>query len=169
MFSLTSIYSKWSRKHWSTRIVLSGIIWDKDGICNEFPLPLQLSPTQCLSPYFLLLFCHSRNTWFDSKNLSIHSPLSLFSCPLHLKMWSPPSEDLASVLTYPLFLSRGGSKIANSKSQCHKLAPGNYILIGNKLIFYILICSKNITLQINSKLDKLFCISKEKQPRIEIN
>ena len=121
---------------------------------------------------FLHIFCFSSVTpeTLGLTQESLHPLASQFIfMPLTPKKWSPPFEDLASVLTYPLFLSRGGSKIANSKSQCHKLAPGNYILIGNKLIFYILICSKNITLQVNSKLDKLFCISKEKQPRIEIN
>lgn len=63
-----------------------------------------------------------------------------------------PFEALASVLTYPSILSRGGSKIANAKSQCHKLAPGNHILIGTKLIVYILNCSRSIMipLQINN-------------------
>lgn len=147
VFSLISIASDLG-KNWGPRTVLSGILWDRDGIYNEFPLPLQLSPTLWLSPYFLLLFFHSRNTWLDSKNLFIYSPLSLFSCPLHIS----PFEDLAIVLTYPLILSRGGSKIANSKSQCHRLAPGNHKLIGTKLIFYILNCSRSIMipLQINN-------------------
>lgn len=76
--------------------LLSGMVEDRDGSSNKTTLPLQLSPIQGLSPCFLLLSCHSRNTWFDSKSLFIHLPLSLFSSSLHLK------NDLPLLRVWPM-------------------------------------------------------------------
>lgn len=113
---------------------------------------------------FLHIFCFS-----PPEILGLTPRVSSYTCsyfiflPLTPKKWAPPFQGLVSVLVYPSILSRGGSKIANSKSQCHKLVPGYYMLIRNKLIFYILNCSRNlISLQINNKLDKLLFYFKRK-------
>lgn len=118
--------------------------------CYLTPQETEMAPLMNL-PYlssslplnaFIHIFC------FSPPEILHLSPRLLIQLASEFIFMPLTFQGLASVLAYPSILSRGGSKIVNSKSQYHKLAPGNYVLIVNKLTFYTLSCSQNFLISL---------------------